>query len=59
MVGTTLEEKECKECMGPNAAYCDGPQYMGGTCSCQCHVEADKLYEYNGGKPRLRPVKLD
>ena len=58
MVGITLEEKECKECMGP-ATYCDGPKYMGGACGCQCHVEADKRYEYNNGNPRLKPVKLD
>ena len=50
MVGITNEEKECKGCMGSNARMCDGPRYMGGMCTCDCHVNGDKIYRNENGR---------
>ena len=52
MVGYTKEEKECPKCR--QRGMCDGPEYLGGLCSCECHENAEKIYEYNKGRPRVR-----
>ena len=56
MVGFTKEEKECPKCTGMMKGYCDGPEYLGGLCLCECHNRGNQTYEYNHGVPRKRIV---